>query len=357
MSSSSPTLFNSDVVVKNPYYQDGFVSVSFEWGSYNGSFAQGKAQGFGVQTMSRTMPGALPTDQTQAVYRGDWKSGQRNGYGRLELPWLEISYEGGWLGGKAAGFGKTITLKNGWADNWEETGFKDGYSHGWGVTRVTGGSNSGESAWCSGGYRRGQRHGYYVRYTGEVSQHLSVKDGRPHGYQTVKRGDIVQSREFVLDGKPYAQPTLQFNPAWLPAVSFNSYAARFQDGTHSYNAAVDLPNGDRYLGSLSYGAPHGYGLLNCSISHTRPGKYEGGWKHGFACGFGVWNGVDGNKYEGGWHNGKPFGYGQVTASGTTFDTFWEDGRGWRFDVPWNYGQAGGAYRMPSPPKPQRTLFI
>jgi hypothetical protein len=355
---SSPTLFNADVIVQTHYYQDGFVTVNFEWGSYNGSFIQGKAHGFGVQTMSRSIPGALPTDQGNAIYRGDWKAGQRNGYGRLEIPWLEKVYEGGWRGGRASGFGKSITMKKGWADEWEETGFKDGLAHGWGVTRVTGSSNPSESAWYSGGYKRGQRNGYYVRYTGELAQHVSVKDGIPHGYQTTKRGNIVQSREFVLEGRPHAQPTFQFAPDWLPSsVAFNPYAARFQDGTHSFNATVDLQNGDRYNGNLSYGNPHGYGLLNCSVAHRHPGVYDGGWKYGFACGFGVWTGSDGNRYEGGWHNGKPFGYGQVTALGTTFDTFWEDGMGWRFNEPWIYGQGVGAFRMPSPPKPQRTMFI
>lgn len=356
--SVSPANYNSDILIQTPYYQEGFVTINFQWGSYAGTLKYNKGDGFGIQTMTRSLPGSLPSEHNSATYRGDWKNGQRNGYGRLELPWNDTAYEGGWMNGKGCGFGKLITMRKGLADEWEECGFKEGQAHGWGVTRIAG---SKDTAWYSGGYRKGLRHGYYVKYTGTVAQYMSVKNGVPHGYQTTKRDGSVQGREFMLDGKAMAQPTVNFAPDWLDLRSFNPHGARYPEGTHSFNASADLANGDRYTGNLHYGMPHGYGIITCSASHRRPGVYEGGWKYGYACGYGIWTGMDGNKYEGGWHNGKPFGYGIVTAGGQTFDTFWEDGKGWRFMTSWgkpypDYPDQGG-FRMPSPPKPSRTFFI
>lgn len=332
--------------------------MNFQWGHYAGTFKYNKAEGFGIQTMTRSLPGAIPTGQNSAIYRGDWKNGKRNGNGRLELPWGDNVYEGGWVNGLAHGFGKVITLKKGITDAWEECGFKEGQAHGWGLTRIAGNK---DTSWYSGGYRKGVRHGYYVKYTGAVAVYKSVKEGVPHGYQTTKKGDIVEAREFMLDGKAMTQPTLSFAPDWLESVSFNPHGARYSEGTHSINVSVDLANGDRYTGNLNYGMPHGYGVITCSASHRRPGQYEGGWKYGYACGYGVWSGMDGNKYEGGWHDGKPFGYGIVTAGGQTFDTFWEEGQGWRFTPRWGgpypeFPDQGG-FRMPSPPKPSRTFLI
>ena len=194
--SSVPSRFQPDIVVQDYYRPEGHAVLNFEWGSYDGYFSGGKANGWGVQSIRRRIiPGGLPSDEI-AVYRGDWKNGKREGYGRLEIPWENKVYEGGWIDGKASGFGKNLIMQKGWAGEWEESGFKDGYRHGWGVTCVT--SDPKETIWYNGGFKDGDRHGYVIKSTGGLDSYTSVKNGVHHGYKTVKRDGVVQSREFFL---------------------------------------------------------------------------------------------------------------------------------------------------------------
>ena len=343
--SSEPSRFHADIVVQDYYRTEGHGILNCEWGSYDGYFSGGKANGWGVQSLRRRIiPGGLPSDEI-AVYRGDWKNGKREGYGRLEIPWESKVYEGGWVDGKASGFGKNLIMQKGWAGEWEESGFKDGYRHGWGVTCVT---SDPETIWYNGGFKDGDRHGYVIKSTGGLESYTSVKNGVVHGYKTVKRGGVVQSREFFLDGRSHNPPYF-VSPTYLPSiVYFNPLGARYQDRTHTVNGIANLANGDSYQGNLSYGTPHGCGLLQVSSAHRVPGTYNGGFKHGYACGYGVWMGTDGFVYAGGWLNGKPYGFGKVTTGGSTHESFWEEGGGWRFETTWQLSPPIAIFRVPSP---------
>ena len=350
---STATRFNDEIVVQDYYRADGHSRVDYDWGSFDGFFASGRANGWGVQSIRRkTFPGGLPSDEV-ALYRGDWKNGKRDGYGRLEIPWEFKVYEGGWSQGKAFGFGKVITMKKGWAGEWEESGWKDGVRHGWGVKCIT--SDPKETMWQTGGYKDGEQHGYTVTSTDKTERYSSLKNGVPHGYQTIKRDGVLQSREFYLDGRLAAQPMGSFPSTWFPTlVAFSPLGARYNGPTHTVNGSVTLFDGDTYSGNLSYGTAHGYGVLVRSNTHLRSGTYDGGWKHGYACGYGVWMGNDGFVYAGGWLNGKPFGYGKVTIGSAVFDTFWEDGQGWKFEVTLNLAPPEPMFfRVPTPqPLPQ-----
>src|SRR5947207_8827596 len=178
---SVPSRFHSDVVVQDYYPREGHAVLNFEWGSYDGYFSGGKANGWGVQSIRRRIiPGSLPSDEI-AVYRGDWQNGKREGYGRLEIPWESKVYEGGWANGKASGFGKNLVMHKGWAGEWEDSGFKDGSRHGWGVTCVT--SDPKETIWYNGGFKEGLRHGYFIQSTKGSESYTSVKEGVHHGYK------------------------------------------------------------------------------------------------------------------------------------------------------------------------------
>lgn len=349
---------HEDLVVQDPYRADGYVSISFDWGGYEGFLIGGKANGFGVQTMRKKgFPGQFPSDEV-ALYRGDWKNGKRDGYGRLEIPWEMKVYEGGWSQSRAYGFGKLVVMKKGWASEWEESGFKDGKRHGWGVKCIT--NDPSDATWRTGGFKDGNRHGYTITSMGNQERYSSVKDGIPHGYQTIKKDGSVQSREFYVNGSLHTQPTAPVVQTWFPsALVFNPLAARFKGPTHTPNGSVTLYEFDTYNGNLSYGVAHGYGVLVRSSAHSRPGTYDGGWKHGYACGYGVWMGSDGFMYSGGWLNGKPFGYGRATMGGGTYDTFWEEGQGWMFGTTWTLAPPLEPmyFRVPSPqPLPKSWAF-
>jgi hypothetical protein len=345
---ASVTRLHDETLIMDVYRPDGHGKISFDWGSYEGFFIKGKAHGWGIQAMRRrALPGAHRLEEVIALYRGDWKEGRREGYGRLEIPWESKIYEGGWMKGKAYGFGKITTMKRGWAAEWEETGFKEGVRHGWGVTCIT--SESKETTWYTGGFKNGDRHGYYLSCVGTTETYTSLRHGVLHGYQTVIKDGVVKSREFFLEGMRSTQPTNPFPSTSFPSsVSFLAVGALFSGPTHTIYGSVTLSDRDTYTGNLHYGTAHGYGIMYFSTSHGHPGTYEGGWKHGVACGYGVWTGADGFVYEGGWLDGRPFGYGKVISGGYAFDTFWEVGSGWRFETTWNLVPPVQVVRIPSP---------
>jgi hypothetical protein len=325
--------FLHETVIQDFYNaSEGYITLNFDWGSYEGSVIAGLGHGFGIEQYRQTnVVGGFPKDEV-ARYRGDFKNGKRDGYGRLEVPWEDNTvYEGGWINGKASGFGKVIKLKGGWAKDWEECGFKEGLRHGWGVACITSAQN--ESVFLTGGFKEGERHGYYVQSSGTVEWFISVRLGRYHGHQHQKQNGAIIARDFFLDGRKSARPTSVFNNAWIPTmISFSPSRARFHDRTHGIHATVTSLTGDNFVGNLSFGLPHGFGTMFRSPGHTRPGSYDGGWKHGYACGFGIWRGNDGTVYEGGWLDGKPHGYGKFIQGSNTVEIFWEEGRGYYFET-------------------------
>jgi hypothetical protein len=214
---STSRRFHEDVLIIDYYRADGQCTINYDWGTFDGSFAKGRANGFGVQMMRRTtiIPGGIPAEEN-AVYRGDWKDGKREGHGRLEIPWENKIYEGGWVDGKAYGFGKSLSMSKGWAGEWEESGYKDGYRHGWGFACVS--NDPSGTVWYNGGFKEGDRHGYYIKYSGGLESYTSVKHGVTHGYLTVKKDGVVKTREFFQDGYKASQPTTPIQTATLPSM-------------------------------------------------------------------------------------------------------------------------------------------
>jgi hypothetical protein len=130
-------------------------------------------------------------------------------------------------------------------------------------------------------------------------------------------------------------------------VYFDITAAKYPGRNHASHETAVSTNGDSFVGNLNYGAPHGYGTVTYSTVHSRRGTYEGGFKHGYACGYGVWMGAEGFVYAGGWLNGKPYGFGKVTSGGATFEVFFEETGGWRFEAAY-LSPPFHIFRAPSP---------
>ena len=340
--------FADDSHVNDFWRPDGSrVTASFEWGKYHGHFQSGRANGFGVQMIRRRgIPGSLHVEE-YLVYKGEWKDGKREGYGRVEIPWENRSYEGVWKDGKPYGWGKSLLSRNdGWPIEMEESGYRDGRQHGWGLLNIT--YDNAECSWVTGGFKEGERYGVVIRMSAGVVTRSSIKSGIVHGYQTTKRNGVVQTREFYLDGQRAAQPTNALPAPWFQeAIYFESTGATYEPGSHAIVTTARTSTGDVYQGHVQFGAPHGCGMLEMGMGPGRimTGTYDGGFKRGYACGYGVWVGRDNITYAGGWSAGKPQGYGRITCEGATFEAFFEDGAGWTVEPLWML------LRQPNPARP------
>ena len=350
---SPPGRFYHDLVVQDHQRTDGAITLAFEWGRFNGSFHHGRAKGWGIQHIRRRslLAGSPPTDEF-AIYRGEWKDGKREGHGRLEIPWEGTIYEGGWRDGMACGWGKVMTMKEGWAQEWVECGYKEGIRHGWGVACST--AETTEAVWATGGFKDGERHGYWIEKIGTKEVTSFYKEGKLHGYRVVKTGGALFSREFYTEGRSVAiLPSTPVGKESFPSlVLFEIIGAKYPGRNHAAHETAIAANGDSFIGNLSYGAPHGFGMLTLSSAHSRRGTYEGGFKHGYANGYGVWMGAEGFVYAGGWLNGRPFGFGKVTTGAATLEVFWDEFlKGWRFETALLLSPPAFLFRAPSPVPP------
>jgi hypothetical protein len=333
------TSFKGDVIIGSEPTLNGFHTRECEGTRYDGYFAGGKANGYGFQTIP--WPGM--GHNMVADYSGDWRNGLRNGFGRLWIPLNHEKYrpnhsiyEGGWKDGRAFGFGK-LEIHEKDQSQWWEFGFNEGLLHGYGVYHNINNTNNTSNALSySGGYRKNKWHGYSSQHIGSrETQWHSMKDGALHGFTVIS--DNIENPLFYRDGnatRDLPQNILE-RLDWLPEVIefkvdsspiYRDLAAgrNISRTTTLCEGEADIADIYNYRGNLSYGMPHGYGVLTC-VSPTGWYTFEGGWKRGFAAGYGVWWDRNGNKYKGGWRRGKPFGYGEVSMSGKKFETYW-DGR-------------------------------
>lgn len=86
---------------------------------------------------------------------------------------------------------------------------------------------------------------------------------------------------------------------------------------------VTFPNGEKYVGALKDGEPHGQGAFTWPNGE----RYVGGWKDGRRNGQGTFIWPDGTKYVGGFRNNRRHGSGvQTFANGRTYVGEFKDGK-------------------------------
>lgn len=85
---------------------------------------------------------------------------------------------------------------------------------------------------------------------------------------------------------------------------------------------MSFPNGEKYVGEVKDGQPHGRGTFTWPNGE----KYVGDWKNGQRDGQGRFFWPDGTKYFGSFKNNKKHGEGTYTyANGRTYTGEWKDG--------------------------------
>ena len=93
----------------------------------------------------------------------------------------------------------------------------------------------------------------------------------------------------------------------------------------AYGETISYDNGDKYIGEVSNGVPHGQG----TFTFANGDKYVGEWKNFLYHGHGTFIYFDGAKYIGEWKDDKRFGHGTFTyAIGDKYIGEHKDGNPW-----------------------------
>ena len=85
----------------------------------------------------------------------------------------------------------------------------------------------------------------------------------------------------------------------------------------AYGETINYDNGDKYVGEVSNGVPHGQG----TYTFANGDKYVGGWKNFLYHGHGTFILADGYKYIGEYKDGIPWNATAYNADGTVKGTF------------------------------------
>ena len=94
----------------------------------------------------------------------------------------------------------------------------------------------------------------------------------------------------------------------------------------AYGETINYGGGDKYVGEVSNGVPHGQG----AYKYVGGSKYIGEFKNGLKHGHGTYIWADGSKYIGEWKDGLSHGHGTyINANGAKYIGEWKN------DIEWN----------------------
>jgi len=293
-------------------------------------------------------------------YVGQFKDGKRHGYGTYQFANGD-RFEGEYLNGKREGYG-TYQFKKG--DRYVGY-FHDGKYHRWGAYffpngdkyfgQYTNGKRNGKGTLSrangeryEGEFKEGKRHGLgHCAFSNGDHYAGSWKNGEPEGWGTYHYGSNKaasgktggstaqtsttkespsaklpeglppETRDALATGDQFLTEALQLNPnsanalpPFNPSVdsSLNSpLSLAFPSNADKPLVPTlrELPGGDRYVGQLRDGQPHGQGAYLFSDGE----RYVGDFLHGRHHGQGLLILGDGRRYLGEWKDGLRHGYG------------------------------------------------
>ena len=264
---------------------------------------------------------SMHTGEVKAVYNdgstyvGEWKYGNRQGYGRYTSSDKKKIYIGFWNCDLRCGQGRLIDEDEGeYNGNWEKDKM-----NGQGVYKYK------DGRFYKGEWKDGVRsgEGYFIK-PGEKTYTGQWENDKPSG-----EGVLIH----LKDG--------------------SEYKGEFKNGVPNGEGVLLFSSGNKYNGQWKNGIQHGHGVL--TYSENDPKKrdyYDGEWKEGIRKGYGtlVWksgdkyvgecddarNGhgkhyyINGDIYDGEWRNDKRHGRGKILYGDNEYGTESYDGE-WEND--------------------------
>ena len=285
-------------------------------------------------------------------YSGNWVKSLRSGYGLLLYQNGITTYEGSFEQGKINGFGKKIYYDgSSYEGDWVDTKF-----HGKGVFTYGNGDEyigffeddffSGEGVFSFangdqfiGFFKDGVflNGGTFVfangdEYVGEYSNKAPfgngiIKYSNGDQYEGLVEKNIPQERGIYKfankdqyigqfrNGEPHGDGAKNF-------INGDSYIGDFRNGQIHGDGEFNFNNGDNYKGEYLNGNHHGNGIYTFANGDEYIGEFKNNQKHGQ----GIINYANGTKYEGEWLIGSQTGKGTFTYNdGRTYSPISEDG--------------------------------
>uniref|UniRef100_A0A7S3H3C1 Uncharacterized protein n=1 Tax=Spumella elongata TaxID=89044 RepID=A0A7S3H3C1_9STRA len=318
-------------------------SISYDEGLLQGTFIDGKAQGWcifttpaGTRHIGEYRAGTLISGSGRCsngseVYLGAIKEGQREGYGVWRNIETGQSYTGSFHRGLYHGQGR-LTYSDG---SVAEGTFRNGFLHGIATHTDAVSGITYQGAWENDRFHgegtltdaKGASfdayfiHGMLMKGRGELSL--------PCGREVANLLKEIIHRTFVLPStslEAYSTSTHLFTKEDGPVKSvtardpkrgISTTQTTFASGAIHYGPLLDglphgtgrtvFPTGEEYVGDYVHGARHGHGL-----ELTASGKYEGTWKNNQKEGEGKMVYADGKIFAGYFLQNRPHGAGTVS---------------------------------------------
>jgi len=277
----------------------GYGTYHFVSGdSYEGEYAKGLRQGFGTYRFKGgdSYVGYFENGKYDRwgtyffkngdKYFGQYANGQRNGQGTLARADGE-RYEGEFKNGKRHGLGRCF-FKNGefYAGAW-----KNNEPDGWGSYHYKGKAPVSD------------------RTKGVIQPKESAGEQDPN-MPDETRNTLLAGHEFLtqagqLEKNPDEESVDLGNDGKPSSLSQTSQVPIWQSDEPLMPVVQELPSGDRYVGQLRDGQPHGQGAYLFSGGE----RYVGDFQHGRQDGQGLLVLGDGRRFLGEWKDGLRNGYG------------------------------------------------
>jgi hypothetical protein len=266
-----------------------------------------------------------------ARYVGDWERGKRQGWGKLERPWLAES-----ASSSSVSAAPTATAVVVYEGEWREDA-----PHGRGRWTFEDGRGFFEGEFAAGVRVRGRL----------VSLFAAARRPSPPSSSATTWEPPASSVDFDYTGPLHPEDGSRHGPdgacacpgrweyrgPWRAGVRHGAagvccwaggarYEGDWQDdapqGRGAWRAAAS--GGDTYVGEFERGLRHGRGVWRAGGGGGDE-TYAGGWLEGERQGQGECRYADGGRYSGAWLRGKRHGRGRMRfADGTVFDGAWED---------------------------------
>ena len=279
----------------------GYGTYQFANGDkYEGEYRDGKKQGYGTYQFKsgdryvgyfedgRYHNWGAYLFANGDKYFGQYDKGKRNGKGTLDRAngqW----YEGDFVQGKRHGLGR-CTFKNG-----------DRYAGSW--------KNDEPDGW--GSYHYGYRGSAQEKSDGQTTNASTtrpISDSLPEGIDAATREALAAGDAFLAEALelPDTQGDENRQGDALPSL-VGQLPPVLSPGADQplVPTLQELPGGDRYVGQLRDGQPHGQGAYLFSGGE----RYVGDFLHGLHHDQGLLVLEDGRRYLGEWKSGLRHGYG------------------------------------------------